>query len=399
MDVNSSAILEIQSLAKIIGAVVSLAVTVISAWVSKKWAPPDQNLPGGAEGAAVVLTAVPIIMLWTFLDSAQDLNTVWKCAVIFTTGTLISLLAYSSLRGVLIFRYSQRRGPHVEIVGGFTVIKGAAANRKAIKDMLVSGADPDEIWTSASRTMAKNALALGYISLICMGSLALTSAAIMVTIVRSAKSAQTADVDLNWQMDGECRGTRTVVESKTQAFVQESGGGISCEENKLISIEWPVPAGTKVTNAQAFWIAKSAASVSEPVVRISENKVIATASALGPRSETLPIFQSRICAAPGVAVLRLTGTYVAEASSVAAVVYPVKMLIDENLEIRLPHEDNVRMESCLFVFRDEKSQEMDRVTLRFHDGKVPFGEVFSDKKRFYLKTAKEIVKVFRSESK
>lgn len=175
------------------GWLVSAVAAIGLGWRGRtNWEPADETISRGAAKVSGLLAAIGLALLWSQLADAEHKPTLVLLTVALAFLCLLSLLGYGYVIGTKVFDKEETTGSGasrmVKVVGGFRMTPAAtsalAQRPNLTVQELFKGAayDPDKVWTRGSREAAKQALVIGYIGLTMCGTLALSSAAILIAV-------------------------------------------------------------------------------------------------------------------------------------------------------------------------------------------------------------------------
>jgi hypothetical protein len=179
-------------LVKTAGFLFSAAVALRLTWKGRaRWEPSEQDVPKGAQKVGGLLCAVFLAILFTQFAAGQYVSFLTKLSVWLGGAAVLSLLIYGLL--MTTFTYQREYSPNRDtvrserIIGGLWLTSSARKARRendvTIQDLFRGAAyDVDRIWPRIARALAQQAFVLGYLGLTVCGTIALTTAAILVVI-------------------------------------------------------------------------------------------------------------------------------------------------------------------------------------------------------------------------
>jgi hypothetical protein len=153
-----------------------------------KWIPYQEDLPKAAERIGGVLTAVAVALLWSLYNSWTAMPFLSRTALFTAVAAVVSFLIYAFLVSLQTYQKDVSTATSerfIKIVGGFTLTPRAQKKRKtqSIQAMFKDAAyDPDAIWERPGRALAQGLFALFFIAMTFSGTVALSSAAMVLMI-------------------------------------------------------------------------------------------------------------------------------------------------------------------------------------------------------------------------
>jgi len=173
------------------------ALLTLFAGKMKKWRPPDEDLPGGAQAIVLLLCGVGMVLQWYFAAPGALKWFVLLIAAMLLL-TLLCFLRYSGLLGT--YRYyaevvtSPRKTVKVPILGGRELLPEAEKKRRKLHvdtQTLFEGAEykPDLLWSKESRQWVKQRVLIFFIFTLVLGTSALTAASFSVQVLLTQKAA------------------------------------------------------------------------------------------------------------------------------------------------------------------------------------------------------------------
>jgi len=217
-------------LIKTAGFLMSAVIAIGLTWRGRaRWEPSEEDIPKGPQKVGGLLTAVALVLLWTFAGDTQHVRFLAIVAVIMAIICLSSMLIYGYLISVQTYDGSAKKGQK-KLIGGFSYTPAA---ENAIKDsgtpltaqefLKLNKYDPDRVWTRSSRAIAKNAFIVFYLGLTLGGSLALTCAAMILLYKNPPPVTDKKIVQVGLVLTGEIYFTREIMASFTQKLDQLLG--------------------------------------------------------------------------------------------------------------------------------------------------------------------------------
>ncbi len=171
------------------GALIAMVIAIILAWKGRaKWEPSEEDIPGGPQKVAGLVSAVIIGIAW-YLSTASQVIVLSFWAIGLAVFALIMLVVYGYLVSSQTFTQIvivNRKPREKKVIGGFRLTDQAARiikKEKTTTQQFFKGTayDPDMVWTRPSRSLAKSAFVVSYVGLIVGGTLALALAAIIIS--------------------------------------------------------------------------------------------------------------------------------------------------------------------------------------------------------------------------
>jgi hypothetical protein len=190
---------DLNLLVKVAGWVLSAAWALIFAWRgwSKKWAPVEEEIHGGAGRVAALVTALGLGYLW--LVQAADMSQ-GRWLIPWLTGaavvTIVVFLLYVSLRYIFTYDREYSSKPNEvavkKVVGGLWLKREARQIRRkdrvSVQDIFRGmGYDAEYVWSRGARAAARMLLALLFIVVTAGGSVALAAGALAVLSARQPR--------------------------------------------------------------------------------------------------------------------------------------------------------------------------------------------------------------------
>jgi len=177
------------------GTLVSAALALGLTWKRRaRWEPSEEDIPKGGQRVAGLLTAIATAIIWALLATPTYVPLLTKLAISFGAASAVFLLLYGYL--VSSQTYIVLKSPKADavaeekIIGGFWLTAAASklSKKHTIQDLLKGAAyDPDKLWPRSSRALAKQTFVLGYLGLTVCGTIALTSAAVILLVTQAQK--------------------------------------------------------------------------------------------------------------------------------------------------------------------------------------------------------------------
>ncbi|MGE0601405.1 MAG: hypothetical protein AB7J35_18315 [Dehalococcoidia bacterium] len=176
------------SLVATAGTIVSAGAAITLAWRGRTdWEPSEQDISTGAQKVGALAAAVLMVVLWA---SRKELGSsrLGLVAVALVLICIVSLVAYGFLIASYTFEEeitddgvtTRKR----KVIGGFRLTphaKERITHGMTVQSFFEGTAfQPDEVWTRPSRALAKQSFVAAYILLLSTGTMALTSAALLV---------------------------------------------------------------------------------------------------------------------------------------------------------------------------------------------------------------------------
>jgi hypothetical protein len=165
-----------------VGAIGAAGAAILLTWRGRaRFEPSESDVPKAPERIAGVVTTVLIAVLWA---GRSGLGTPLLSALAIGLAVLAvaALLGYVALTGSQTYEDTRH---HRKIIGGFSLLPGARAEIRKRRlttqqYFAVVEFDPDRVWPRGRRALAKTGFTAVYLVLIVSGSIALTSAALLV---------------------------------------------------------------------------------------------------------------------------------------------------------------------------------------------------------------------------
>ncbi|HVT16279.1 MAG TPA: hypothetical protein VHQ90_08905 [Thermoanaerobaculia bacterium] len=174
---------------KVAGGLISATAALIVTWRGHRtWEPPEDELSNSSRRVAVLLSSVPLLLLWTLYFHCSAMLRLSEILVGCAALLVVLFLFYRYLNHMLIFAIPGPAGtPGRRIIGGFSLTEEAneiAAFKDPSPGQLLTWFynEPDKVWTHSSRGLAKNCVILAYLVLMVAGTAVLTCGAMMVCI-------------------------------------------------------------------------------------------------------------------------------------------------------------------------------------------------------------------------
>ena len=163
----------------------------------KKWRPPDEDLPGGAQAIVLLICGVGMVLQWYFA-APDTLRWFVLAMVLMLVLTLVCFLRYSALLG--LYRYwqevktSSTSTKRVAILGGRALKPEVEEERKkshmSIQELLESVEyKPDLLWSDESRQWVKQRVLIFFILTLVLGTFALTAASFATQVLLTQRAA------------------------------------------------------------------------------------------------------------------------------------------------------------------------------------------------------------------
>ncbi|MEA2205966.1 MAG: hypothetical protein QOE77_2742 [Blastocatellia bacterium] len=184
------------------GAIMASGCAIFVLWGGRmrKWRPPDEDLPGGAQALVLLLCGVGMVFLWYFA-TPSSIRWIFVATALFAVVSLLSFLRYSGLLGA--YRYvkqvatsgSSTKG--VPILGGRKLLPEAESKRQKLGidvQTLLEGAqyNSDLLWSRESQQSVKQSVLIFFIMTLTFGTWALTGASFAVQVLLTKTSAANA---------------------------------------------------------------------------------------------------------------------------------------------------------------------------------------------------------------
>ena len=153
-----------------------------------KWIPYQEDLPKAAERIGGVLTAVAVALLWALYNSWAEVPFLTRIALITAVTAVVAFLIYAFLVALQTYEKDISTATvtqSIKIIGGFTLRPAAKkkAKTQTVQAMFKDAAyDPDAIWEKPGRATAQALFALLFILMTFAGTVALSSAAMVLMI-------------------------------------------------------------------------------------------------------------------------------------------------------------------------------------------------------------------------
>jgi hypothetical protein len=174
------------------GTLISVVGALALAWRGRsRWEPSEEDIPAGPQRVGGVVAVAGLVLLWVRYHDAPAASGLVILLVVFVAVCVVALLAYSFLVGTQTYEVKQavddRQYRVVKVIGGFRTTPRAAevlrTRRDATLQQALAGSayDVDRVWTRSSRAAAKLCFVVAYLLLTVSGTLALASAAILVS--------------------------------------------------------------------------------------------------------------------------------------------------------------------------------------------------------------------------
>ncbi len=182
-------------LVKYAGILISSAGAIGLTWLRRaNWEPSEQDVSKGPAKVAGLLTAVAIGIMWAQYASPAFKGPIVIAAASLGAACLIFLLIYGYLIARLVFEQTiapkKNHTQTIKIIGGFSLTRDARKqlrNAGSIQKLFEGAAyDCDLVWLRESRALAKQLFVLCFISLNVCGSLAVSCAALLFLLGRTA---------------------------------------------------------------------------------------------------------------------------------------------------------------------------------------------------------------------
>jgi hypothetical protein len=181
------------------GAIVAAGGAFFAMWGgrTKKWRPPDEDLPGTAQKLVVLLCGVFMVVEWYVATPAIALAMIWV-VVVLAVSCVVCFLRYSGLIGTYVYiRKVAGKNQTIKeerILGGRRLLPNAEKTRTECNidtQILFEGAAyrPDLLWDRADRQWVKTRVLLFFILTLVLGTSALTSASFATQVVLTKKAA------------------------------------------------------------------------------------------------------------------------------------------------------------------------------------------------------------------
>jgi hypothetical protein len=181
------------------GAIMASSSALFALWGGKmdKWRPPEEDLPGTAQKAALLLCGVGIVFQW-YLAAPERIIPFFIAIAIEALICVFGLLKYSRMIGTFIYSVEIVTGPdsvrRARILGGTELLPEAEAirmnNRIDIQALLRGAAyNPDLLWSRQSRAGIKQSVLALFVVILVSGTSALTGASLAVQVLITKKAA------------------------------------------------------------------------------------------------------------------------------------------------------------------------------------------------------------------
>jgi ABC-type uncharacterized transport system substrate-binding protein len=211
------------------GFLVSATTAIGLTWRGRaRWEPSEEDIPRGPQKVAGLASAVALAFLWSFYADSSHLPGLKLISTWSVGSCILGLIIYGYLISVQTYY-----GPHAlsgpgvtdsprrKIIGGLWLLPGPrrlarrTANPITTQEQLDnSDHNPDKIWSRPSRGLAKTTFVVFYLVLTVAGTVALTSASMLIIYKDQStpppKDKQVVNVALF--LNGEVYYTREVLE-------------------------------------------------------------------------------------------------------------------------------------------------------------------------------------------
>ena len=180
-------------------AITNSAAALLFAWggKSKKWLPPEEDLPGTARSIVLLLCGVLMLVLWYFATPSNFHLFLWVAPVLAVL-YLLCYLSYNGMIGTYVYIKRVATGPNstrdIRILGGRKLLPEAEKKRKKEGvdiQTLFEGAEykPDLLWAREEREWVKKRVLALFILTLFLGTSALTGAGFAAQVFLSGKPA------------------------------------------------------------------------------------------------------------------------------------------------------------------------------------------------------------------
>jgi hypothetical protein len=168
------------------GSLIAAASAIGLGWMRRaKWLPPEEAVPGGTAKVSALICAVVIGLLYARRTQIGFGPLCWAAGACLVVA-VFALLSSVFVNTTYSFIRRQRGRPASRILGGWTLTEEATSIRKQ-KNLSVhqlfenANFQPDLVWTKPSQAGVLVISTFGFIALQAGGSIALASAALVVS--------------------------------------------------------------------------------------------------------------------------------------------------------------------------------------------------------------------------
>jgi membrane protein implicated in regulation of membrane protease activity len=181
------------------GAIMATGAAILLLWAGKmrKWRPPDEDLPGGAQALVLLLCGLGMVFLWYFA-TPTTIGWIFGIVALLALLTIVSFLSYTGLLNTYRYTKQVSTSPttteQVYILGGRQLLAEAEAKRQQYQitvQTLLEGAqyDPDHLWDRSARQWVKQRVLIYFIMTLAFGTWALTGASFATQVLLTQKAA------------------------------------------------------------------------------------------------------------------------------------------------------------------------------------------------------------------
>jgi hypothetical protein len=177
---------------KAAGWLISAVAAIGLTWRQRAhWEPAEEDVSQGPARVGGLLSAVALALIWTLLATTGHRGTLAVTAITLAALSLLALLGYGYLIATQLYDKLIMSGPdttRIIIIGGFRRTPAATAKLAERTDLTVqtlladAAYDPDLVWPRPSRALAKMSFTAAYLLLTVCGTLALSTAAILLIV-------------------------------------------------------------------------------------------------------------------------------------------------------------------------------------------------------------------------
>jgi hypothetical protein len=173
------------------GSIMAAGGAIALAWRGRTaWEPSEEDLSGGPQKVGGLIGAILIVILWVYAHGSPKDHFLIPLIIAAAVTCFVALCAYSFL--IAVQTYSRvsvvdGKAKAEKVVGGFVLKPEAKEIKKKHAGLTVqrllegSAYDVDRVWTRPSRALAKLLFVVGYLGLVISGTVALASAAILIS--------------------------------------------------------------------------------------------------------------------------------------------------------------------------------------------------------------------------
>lgn len=181
------------------GAIMAAGGALFFLWGGRmrKWRPPDESLPGGAQKVVILLCGVGMVLQWYFA-APENVGPFLVVTGILGIACVLCFFRYTGLLGMYVYSKKVATGPNStkdkRVLGGRNLLPEAEAKRVAegidIQTLFEGAAyEPDRLWSRVERQWVKQRILLFFILSLVFGTSALTGASFATQVLLTRKAA------------------------------------------------------------------------------------------------------------------------------------------------------------------------------------------------------------------